>query len=129
MRALVRHGGRSEVSQLETVDGVNEKKPIPTFAQNFPPDPALDVLVKAFVDGDYATIRRDAITLIANTKSEEVRDATELLRSRVETDPMAKAMIVVTAAVLMILTLWWIFHDEPPADVPSNRAPMIERVR
>lgn len=86
----------------------------PAFAKDFPAHTKLDALVAAFERGDYAEIRREAPALeSAADESDEVRRAAQLLRARIEPDPSAKILFGITAAVLVILSAWWVTHSGP----------------
>jgi len=110
-------------------------KAIPSFAADFPRDPALDALVQAFVDGDYARVRADAPRLAATSEDPAVRDAARTLRTRIEPDPLALALMGIAAALLVALSGYWITHaHHPPAApsvAPSSAAPpvTVERIR
>lgn len=97
----------------------------PAFAKDFPSHPKLDALVAAFERGDYAAIRRDASALAdATDVSDDVRRAARLLRTRIEPDPAAKVLFGITAAVLVVLSVWWVLHSGPEGGVHRHgRAP------
>jgi hypothetical protein len=87
--------------------------PTPPFAREFPADPELAALVDAFVAGNYARVRSDAPKLAARTEDPRVRDAARELVARTGADPLAKALLALTAALLIILSAWWIAHNGP----------------
>lgn len=86
----------------------------PAFAKDFPRHPKLDELVAAYERGDYAAVR-DGASKLAATEDEDaaVRDAARLLRARIEPDPSAKALFLITGAILFALTAWWVMHSGP----------------
>ncbi len=99
----------------------------PPFAESYPREPALDELVRAFEAGDYARVREGAPKLAASTEDAAVRAGALDLRSRIEADPIAKALLAFTGALLVALTVWWVVHAHtPPQSV--QRAPTIEHV-
>ncbi len=96
----------------------------PRFAKSFPRHAELDALVLAFTRGDYRAVRDRAPKLAATAEDEAVRRAAEMLRDRLEADPMAKMLLVVTALLLAVLTAWWVTHDGPGVDEkPPPAAP------
>jgi hypothetical protein len=102
----------------------------PAFAKGFPRIPELDELVRAFAEGDYARVRGEATKLADSTKDDEVRRAARELASRVRADPLAAWLLVITLALLVFLTAWWIVHGHPPpAQNPSPPPPAVEHVR
>ena len=100
----------------------------PSFARDFPRDDALDALVSAFSDGDYAHVRAEAPKLAASSPDDDVRRAARVLRERVDADPLAKVLLALTALLLLGLSAWWMTHDDPPASVPLPEHRLIERV-
>ena len=85
----------------------------PPFVADFPRTPALDALVSAFARGDYGRVRRDAAFLMASDASDAEKAAAKELRGRTEPDPMAKVLIALAAALLVLLTIYWQMHDRP----------------
>ncbi len=85
----------------------------PRFAKDFPRNAELDALVAAFAAGDYATVRARAPKLASETNDDAVRQAARMLRERIEPDPTAKTLFLVTAALLAFLSAWWVTHDGP----------------
>jgi hypothetical protein len=86
----------------------------PLFAEDYPREPALDELVRAFEDGDYARVRESAPKLAASTEDPVVRASALDLRSRIDADPIAKALLVFTGALLVALTVWWVVRAHTP---------------
>ena len=84
---------------------------MPAFARDFPKDPELDALVVAFARGDYLAVRQRAPKLAASTSDPQVKRAAELLRQRIEPDPLARALFVIAAALLIVLTSYWVLHS------------------
>jgi hypothetical protein len=83
---------------------------IPTFARGFPADPALDALVAAFEQGDYARVRREAPALVQSTDSVAVRKAARELLKRLEPDPIAVYLLAGGALLLTFLAFWYWTH-------------------
>lgn len=101
----------------------------PSFARDFPEDAALDALVAAFANGNYARVRAEAPKLAASTEDDDVRRAARMLRARVEADPLAKLLVGLTLLLLVGLSVWWVTHDDPPASVPQPpQQRLIERI-
>jgi hypothetical protein len=100
----------------------------PAFARDFPEDPELDALVRAFDGGDYRKVREDAPKLAAKTEDDKVRAAANELLRRIEPDPLARVILLGTLALLVALSAWWMAHDGPPLGAPTKPAPAIERV-
>jgi hypothetical protein len=84
---------------------------MPAFARDFPKDPELDALVVAFARGDYQAVRQRAPTLAASTTDPDVKRAAELLRERIEPDPLARLLFLIAAALLIVLTSYWVLHS------------------
>lgn len=83
----------------------------PTFLLDFPEDPALEQLIEAFEAGNYARVRAGADALAQATSNRAVRNAALELRGRIEPDPLAKYLLLISAALLVVLTLW-AYHAE-----------------
>jgi hypothetical protein len=83
---------------------------IPAFARGFPADPALDALVAAFEQGDYARVRREAPALVQSTESAAVRKAARELLKRLEPDPIAVYLLAGAALLLTFLAFWYWTH-------------------
>jgi hypothetical protein len=82
----------------------------PGFAKDFPPDPELEALVAAFARGDYLAVRERAPRLAESTTDEAVRKAARLLRQRIEPDPASRILFAIAAALLALLTTYWVLH-------------------
>lgn len=100
---------------------------------DYPKHPDLDALVAAFHAGDYRRVRDEAPKLAAREDvDEDVRGAARDLRSRIEADPLAKMLLAVTGALLLLLTAYWISKaagGPPKGTTPAPPAPTIEIVR
>lgn len=98
----------------------------PAFARDFPNDPELDALVTAFAAGDYATVRARAPELAKSTSDEAVKKAAEMLRTRIEPDPTARIFFLLTAALLVFLSFYWMTHDGRHRHAPPEPPPKVE---
>lgn len=78
----------------------------PLFVQAFPADPELELLVRAFENGDYARVRREAPALAARAADPEVRDAALELRRRIDPDPLLRYFMAVAVALLVFLAIY-----------------------
>lgn len=102
-------------------------KPTTDETNDAPADLELARLRAAFDRGDYREVRRGTEALaLANSQDEAVRKVARALRARTEADPFAKLALVLTAVLLVWLTLYWEKHDgkrnvEP--DRPSSAEP------
>jgi hypothetical protein len=80
---------------------------LPEFARDFPEEPRLDALVRAFAEGDYARVRRDVPDLVKTAESEAVKRAAEELVRRTKADPLMVWLLVLTGALLLALSVYW----------------------
>jgi len=95
----------------------------PSFARDFPRTAALDAIVDAFARGDYARVRSEAPKLAESATEDEVRLAARALLERTRPDPTALALLALTAALLLVLSAWWIVHGKPPPGSNSISPP------
>jgi hypothetical protein len=82
----------------------------PGFVLEFPPDPELDALVKAFERGDFASVRAGAPKLAATTQSPAVRAAALELKQRISPDPMVVWFLGASIGLLIFLVTWSYWH-------------------
>lgn len=121
---------KDESAVKPSADDVRTSWGFPRFAKDFPHHPELDALVAAFAHGDYAAVRARAPKLAAEADDDEVKRAARILRERIEPDPTSKKLFLITAALLVFLTAWWIAHDGPEGNAPppAKVVPKVEHV-
>ena len=121
---------KDENAAKPSADDVRASWGFPRFAKDFPRHPELDALVAAFTRGDYAAVREGAPKLAAESDDEDVKRAARTLRERIEPDPTSKTIFLITAALLVFLTAWWVTHDGPEgsAPPPAKVVPKVEHV-
>jgi hypothetical protein len=85
----------------------------PAFARDFPSDARLDALVRAFADGDYARVRRDAPKVAKTADRDDVRLAARTLVDRTRPDPLMVVLLVLPGLLLLTLSLYWWAHNGP----------------
>jgi hypothetical protein len=83
----------------------------PPFAEGFPADPDLDALLAAFEAGDFARVRGEAKRIAQSSKDAAVKQAAEVVLARTRADPLQLVLIAVSAALLVVLSAWWIVHS------------------
>lgn len=105
---------RKKAGEADVAEAEAPRDDVPAFALSFPRDPALDALVEAFEQGDYARVRRESPALAKATDSDEVRAAARELARRVEPDPLAVYLLLGAAALLVFLAGWYWSHPHVP---------------
>lgn len=99
----------------------------PSFSEPYPRTAELDALVDAFARGDYARVRAEAPRL-RDAPEAAVGAAAQELLDRTEPDPLAVKLLGIAAALLLVLTGWWIVEGKPPPGaLPTS--PQIEHAR
>ncbi|MEO6600111.1 MAG: hypothetical protein ABIQ16_09585 [Polyangiaceae bacterium] len=83
----------------------------PRFLLDFPNDPELQRLVRAFEAGNYAVVREDAPKLAERTDDLIVRAAARELRRRIDPDPLMKYMLWV-ALGLFVFVVWYTYQGQ-----------------
>ncbi len=78
----------------------------PQFVLDFPSDPALERLVRAFELGNYAYVRAHAPELAESSEDARVRDAAAELARRIQPDPLVKILLAMSVALLLLVTIW-----------------------
>lgn len=84
----------------------------PRFLLEFPDDPELQQLVRAFEAGNYAAVRTGAPRLAAATEDPIVRAAARELRRRIDPDPLLKYLLWVALA-LFVFVVWHTYQGQP----------------
>ena len=97
-------GDEGQVTSRAPLDSKGMERP--RFLLDFPEDPALERLIVAFENGNYAFIRREAENVATTASSPAVRDAALELRRRIEPDPLAKYLLAIAALLLVYLVVW-----------------------
>lgn len=87
----------------------------PRFLLDFPHDPQLELLIRAFEAGNYAYVRQNAERVATEATSEAVRDAARELRRRIDPDPLAKYLLLISILLLVFLVLWAYLAQDPPS--------------
>jgi|GEM_PF-531416 hypothetical protein len=125
-------------------EGARDRRPgWPGFAKTFPDHPAVEALVLAFEQGNYASVREGAKAILDQSnkpagksasasasakKSDElphplppspeerdaIRSAARELLRRTEPDPLAIYMILGAVALLVFLSIWYWSHPHGP---------------
>ncbi|HYP74969.1 MAG TPA: hypothetical protein VER12_03400 [Polyangiaceae bacterium] len=84
----------------------------PRFLLEFPNDPALQSLVRAFEAGNYQAVRDGARKLADSTEDPIVRAAARELGRRIEPDPLMKYLLFV-ALCLFVFVVWHTYQGQP----------------
>src|SRR3954462_5185578 len=77
----------------------------PRFLLEFPADPELQRLVRAFEAGNYQAVREGAPKLAEQSEDAIVRAAARELRRRIDPDPLMKYLLWVAIA-LFVFVVW-----------------------
>lgn len=83
----------------------------PRFLLEFPGDPELQRLVRAFEAGNYAAVRVGAPRLAAESDDPFVRAAARELRRRIDPDPLVKYLLAVAIA-LFVFVVWFTYQGQ-----------------
>jgi hypothetical protein len=78
----------------------------PWFLLEYPDDPELEVLIRAFEEGDFAQVRKQAPELMRRTQSPLVRRAAGELRQRIDPDPLLVVLLVFALSLFAFLVAW-----------------------
>lgn len=78
----------------------------PAFVLDFPQDPELDVLVRAFEAGNFALVRERAPRLAETSERPEVKAAARELARRIEPDPLVKFLLGVAIALFVAVVAY-----------------------
>ena len=78
----------------------------PAFLLEYPDDPELEVLIRAFEEGDFARVRKQAPELMRRTQNPVVRRAAHELRQRIDPDPLLVVLLVFALSLFVFLVAW-----------------------
>lgn len=93
---------------------VTAREGVPTFAQRYPQDEALDALLRFFDRGNYAAVREGAEKLLTSDAKPAVKQAAEDLLRRLEPDPLARYLMGTATLLLVFFSLWYFTHRLGP---------------
>jgi hypothetical protein len=82
----------------------------PGFLLEFPDDPELQRLARAFEAGNYEAVRLGAPKLAETTTDARVRGAARELRRRIDPDPLMKYLLWVAIA-LFVFVVWYTYQN------------------
>lgn len=94
-------GGRAARPRL---NAVGEERP--AFLLQFPDDPELQSLVRAFEEGNFAKVRAEAPALALRSTDDAVRRAARELRQRIDPDPLLVVLLVFALSLFAFLVVW-----------------------
>jgi hypothetical protein len=83
----------------------------PRFLLQFPDDPELQRLARAFEAGNYEAVREGASKLAEATPDPLVRAAATELRRRIDPDPLMKYLLGV-AVLLFLFVVWYTYQGQ-----------------
>jgi hypothetical protein len=78
----------------------------PQFVLDFPKDPELDRLVRAFELGNYAFVRDKGKKLAESASDEGVRRAASELLRRIEPDPLVKILFAMSIGLFIFMVFY-----------------------
>ena len=78
----------------------------PAFVLDFPKDPELDRLVRAFELGNYAFVREHGKKLVESSSDPGVKDAAGELLRRIEPDPLVRILFLMTIGLLLFIVVY-----------------------
>jgi hypothetical protein len=78
----------------------------PGFVLDFPKDPELDRLVRAFELGNYAFVREHGKKLAESSSDEGVKNAAGELLRRIEPDPLVKILFAMSIGLLLFMVFY-----------------------
>lgn len=86
------------------LNAVGEERP--AFLLQFPDDPELALLIRAFEEGNFAKVRAEAPALERRSTDEAVRRAARELRKRIDPDPLLVVLLVLSLSLFAFLVAW-----------------------
>ena len=78
----------------------------PGFVGDFPSDPELDRLVRAFELGNYAFVREHGAKLAKSAADDSVRSAAGDLVRRTEPDPLVKILFLMSVGLFLFMVFY-----------------------
>jgi len=78
----------------------------PGFVGDFPSDPELDRLVRAFELGNYAFVREHGAKLAKSAAEESVRSAAKELVRRTEPDPLVRILFLMSLGLFLFMVFY-----------------------
>jgi hypothetical protein len=78
----------------------------PGFVGDFPSDPELDRLVRAFELGNYAFVREHGAKLAKSAAEESVRSAASALVRRTEPDPLVRILFLMSLGLFLFMVFY-----------------------
>ena len=102
--AIAGRGVGEVVQTLRTARSPSER---PQFANAYPRSRELDRLVAAFMEGNFALVRRDAPLLAEKAEDETVRAAAQDLRRRIAPDPTAIYLLGLGLALAVAISAYY----------------------
>jgi hypothetical protein len=85
-------------------NAVGEERP--AFLLQFPDDPELERLIRAYEEGNFAKVRAEAPELARRSTDEAVRRAARELRQRIDPDPLLVVLLVFALSLFAFLVGW-----------------------
>jgi hypothetical protein len=82
----------------------------PAFLLDFPDDPELETLIRAFEAGDFKAVRAQAPELAARTPDAKVRAAALELKRRTDPDPLLVTLLATCIGLFFFLVIWVYVH-------------------
>jgi hypothetical protein len=90
------------------LNAVGEERP--AFLLEYPDDPELAILMRAFEEGNFAHVRKHAPLLMRRTQDPAVRRAARELRARIDPDPLLVVLLVFAISLFVFLAAWIYAH-------------------
>ncbi|HVR18404.1 MAG TPA: hypothetical protein VMS65_01865 [Polyangiaceae bacterium] len=78
----------------------------PGFVVDFPNDPELDRLVRAFELGNYAFVREHGAKLAKSAAEESVRSAANELVRRTDPDPLVRILLLMSVGLFLFMVFY-----------------------
>jgi hypothetical protein len=103
--------GRAPAEPIPDVPLNADGRERPRFLLEFPADPELQQLVRAFEAGNYAAVRDGAPKLAERTEDPIVRAAARELRRRIDPDSLMKYLLWV-ALGLFAFVVWYTYQGQ-----------------